>query len=183
MMKNVSLILLVALAATLSSCGSSSSVAAADDGEQVNVGYGSTSRDKLTYSVSSVTPEQEIDVYSNMYDYLRGRVAGLDIGPENSMSSVHIRGVNSINASTDPLILMDGQEIHDTSSINPDEIHSVDVIKDGSAASYGMRGGNGVILITSKAAYHAKQAEQEARKREQEARKAARKAAKEAKKK
>ena len=124
--------------------------------------------------------EDDAISYRTLQDYLQAHVTGVEIG---SNGRIVIRGVNSINASTDPLILMDGQEIHDTSSINPDEIHSVDVIKDGSAASYGMRGGNGVILITSKAAYHAKQAEQEARKREQEARKAARKAAKEAKKK
>ena len=74
-------------------------------------------------------------------------------------------------------------EVHDTSTINPNDIQSVDVIKDGSTATYGMRGSNGVILITSKAAYQAKQAEREARKKEQEAAKAAKKAAKEAKKK
>ena len=117
--------------------------------------------------------------YRSLEDYLQAHVTGVDI----INGRIVIRGINSINASTDPLILMDGQEIHDTGSINPDEIHSVDVIKDGSAASYGMRGGNGVILITSKAAHHAKQAELEARKRQQEEAKAARKAAKAAKKK
>ena len=94
-----------------------------------------------------------------------------------------IRGVGTFNGSSAPLILMDGMEVHDTSVINPNDIHAIDVIKDGGTAAYGMRGANGVILITSEAAYLAKKAEQEAKKREKEAAKAARKAAKDSKKK
>ena len=82
-----------------------------------------------------------------MYEYLRGRVAGVMVTPENK---ILVRGVNSINASTDPLILVDGVETTDLSVINPADVSSVDVIKDGSASIYGMRGANGVILITTR---------------------------------
>ena len=79
---------------------------------------------------------------------------------------------------------MDGSEVGNTNDINPNDIYSVDVLKDASStATYGMRGANGVILITSKAAQQAKEAEREARQRAKEAEKAARKAAKDAKKK
>ncbi|MBQ5438208.1 MAG: TonB-dependent receptor plug domain-containing protein, partial [Bacteroidales bacterium] len=68
-------------------------------------------------------------------------------------------------------ILMDGTEVLNTHEINPSEIHSVDVLKDASStASYGMRGANGVILITTKAAQHAKQAERDAKRAAREAR-------------
>ena len=168
---------LLAFLLVLGSCGTSNNLSSEARSTDRSDGYMATE----TSSVQHVNLKEDDAIsYRTLQEYLQAHVTGVEVG---SNGRIVIRGVNSINASTDPLILMDGQEIHDTSSINPDEIHSVDVIKDGSAASYGMRGGNGVILITSKAAYHAKQAEQEARKREQEARKAARKAAKEAKKK
>ena len=64
-------------------------------------------------------------------------------------NKILIRGVNSINSSSDPLILVDGVEMSDISSLNPADVKSVDVIKDGSSAIYGMRGANGVILITT----------------------------------
>ena len=64
--------------------------------------------------------------------------------------SILIRGINSITSSTEPLILVDGVEVHDISYLNPRDVRSVDVLKDGSAAIYGSRGGNGVILLTLK---------------------------------
>ena len=61
-----------------------------------------------------------------------------------------IRGVGSINSSNDPLILVDGSEITDLSTINPNDVKSVNVLKDASSSIYGVRGANGVILITTK---------------------------------
>ena len=75
--------------------------------EVVDIGYENARKGDLSYSVSSVKPGKEDMVYSNMYDYLRGRVAGVEVGPDNTPSSVRIRGVNSINASTAPLVLDD----------------------------------------------------------------------------
>ena len=61
-----------------------------------------------------------------------------------------IRGLGTLNGSSDPLILVDGQEWQDISSLNPNDIKSIDVLKDSSTAIYGIRGANGVILITTK---------------------------------
>ena len=171
------ILLLLAFLLLLGSCGTQRNIPSGNDGTDRSDGYMASE----TGSVQHLDLKENDGMsYRTLADYLQAHVTGVEVGANGR---IVIRGVNSINASTDPLILMDGQEVPDPNSINPDEIYSVDVIKDGSTASYGMRGGNGVILITSKAAHHAKQAEQEARKREQEARKAARKAAKETKKK
>jgi len=132
-------------------CGSTANLPETNEVDnQVNVGFGTTDKDDLTYSVSSVKMDDQHS-YPNMYEYLKGRVPGLQIGPDNSIT---IRGINSINSSTDPLILLDGTEINDLDAINPNDVYSVDVLKDASASIYGVRGANGVILITTKAAHH-----------------------------
>ncbi|MBR3290726.1 MAG: TonB-dependent receptor plug domain-containing protein [Bacteroidales bacterium] len=157
----------------LDSCGSSGrTVESPARDEQVNVGYGSTDKDNLTYSVASVKMEEQDASYSDMYEYLRGRVAGVTIGPDNS---IRIRGNNSINSSNEPLILLDGVEIADLGAVSPNDVYSVDVLKDASSSIYGVRGANGVILITTKGAHHTKAAAAEARRQEKAARKAARK--------
>ncbi|MBQ6762708.1 MAG: TonB-dependent receptor plug domain-containing protein [Bacteroidales bacterium] len=105
-------------------------------------------RKDITSSVSSLQVDQkEVTTYSNMYDYLRGRVPGVQVTSDNK---ILIRGVNSINLSTDPLIILDGSEINDLSVINPNDVDSVTVLKDGSASIYGVRGANGVIIITTR---------------------------------
>ena len=143
---------LLLLSSILTSCGVAGNASADKQDNQVNVGYGTTDKDDLTYSVSSVkVSDKEVVTYSNMYDYLRGRVPGVVVGPDNSIT---IRGINSINSSTEPLILVDGVEISDLSTINPIDVYSVDVLKDASSSIYGVRGSNGVILITTKGAHH-----------------------------
>ena len=116
--------------------------------EMVNIGFQEITKSRLTYSVSSVKmTREEAQIYSSMYDYLRGKVAGVMVEGKK----ITIRGVNSINSSTDPLILLDGMVIEDLDTVNPHDVKSVDVLKDaGSAAIYGSRGANGVILITTK---------------------------------
>lgn len=121
----------------------------------VNIGYGVADQQDVSYSISSIKRDDN-EVYNNMYDYLRGRVAGVEVRPDNS---IFIRGHNSMNASMDPLILLDGTEITDLSLVNPYDVYSVDVLKDASSAIYGMRGANGVILITTKAGQQAKEEE------------------------
>lgn len=147
-MKKVFALGLLAFTALLClSCGSAKKVPYGND-EAINVGYGRIRKSELAYSVSKVNmKEPSTDAYTDMYDYLRGRVAGVVIGPDNSIS---IRGINSINSSTEPLILLDGSPINDLSIINPKDVDSVEVLKDASASIYGVRGANGVILITSK---------------------------------
>ncbi|MBR0052520.1 MAG: TonB-dependent receptor plug domain-containing protein [Bacteroidales bacterium] len=105
-------------------------------------------RKDITSSVSSLqVNEKEVTTYTNMYDYLRGRVSGVQVTSDNR---ILIRGINSINLSTDPLIILDGAEITDLSVINPNDVESVTVLKDGSASIYGVRGANGVIIITTR---------------------------------
>jgi TonB-dependent SusC/RagA subfamily outer membrane receptor len=91
--------------------------------------------------------ERDAKTYTTMQDYLRGKVPGVRV---NSDGTINIRGVNSVNAQAQPLILLDGAEIRDINSVNPNEVKSVDVIKDGAAAIYGFRGVAGVISIKTK---------------------------------
>lgn len=118
---------------------------------QVNIGYGEADSRDLPYSVSSVKSEDNV-FYANMYDFLRGKVAGVQIGTDNA---IYIRGKGTFNSSSEPLILVDGVEISDLSTINPQDVYSVDVLKDASSAIYGIKGANGVILITTKKGQHA----------------------------
>lgn len=127
-------------------CGTSVRVSAEDS--DVNLGYSTVKQKDLTYSVSNVgVKENEASAYRDIYEYLQGRVAGVQVTPDKR---IIIRGVNTINAGGDPLILVDGVETPDISDLNFHDIKSIDVLKDGSAAIYGLRGANGVLLITTK---------------------------------
>ncbi len=118
-------------------CGCSAQRAATDGGN------GNTMASK-----SLKVKEKDNRGYSNIYDYLRGKVPGVEVrGTE-----VIIRGVNSINSQSAPLILVDGVEMQDISSISPMDVDHVEVIKDASASLYGFRASGGVIKITTKAA-------------------------------
>ena len=88
----------------------------------------------------------DAQTYTDMYDYLRGRVAGVTV---TSDKRIFIRGIGTNSDATDPLILVDGVETTDLTGINPADVQSVDVIKDGSSAIYGMRGSNGVVIINT----------------------------------
>ncbi len=123
-------------------------VQAPRDDREVEVGYGTTKKENLTHSVASIdVKEDEIQGYRDIYEYLEGRVAGVEVTPDKR---IIIRGLGTFNGSSDPLILVDGQEMQDISSINPNEIKSIDILKDSSTAIYGVRGANGVILIRLK---------------------------------
>lgn len=141
------LILLLTCVFALVSCGAYKSTLPLDPGESVNIGFGSIPKSSLTGSVSKLKLKDTDNTYSNIYDYIRGRVPGVMVGPDNK---VVIRGIGSINSSNDPLYLVDGMEVNDISNINPADVESVEVIKDGTSAIYGVRGANGVIMITTK---------------------------------
>jgi TonB-dependent SusC/RagA subfamily outer membrane receptor len=118
------------------------------DDEDVNVGYGTVKKRDLSHPVSSLQVKgDEIRTYRDMYEYLEGRVAGVMV---TTGKRIVIRGVNTINGSSDPLIIVDGAECQDLSTINPNDVKSVDILKDSAAAIYGVRGANGVIVITTK---------------------------------
>jgi TonB-dependent SusC/RagA subfamily outer membrane receptor len=93
----------------------------------------------------------------------------------NPNGTLRIRGTQAVMGYSEALIVVDGVITDDINSVNPNQIHSVQVLKDGSAAIYGSRGGNGVVMITTKMAYETEQARIAARKAEKEAKKAAKK--------
>ena len=148
MKKLLCLILLPVLAASCSALRQAGTSDANPGDEMVNLGYGSYRRNSVSEAVSTVKVGDNIKGYTNIYDFIKGRVPGLEV----IGTSFRIRGVNSINSSTDALVLVDGIETPDLSFLNPEEVADVSVLKDASAAIYGARGGNGVILITTKGA-------------------------------
>ncbi len=165
---------LLTLILLTAACGGSKNLASDNDGKMAyNDGYMTSE----THGAQHLEmKDAEAMSYRTFEDYVQARVGGVDIDGNGNLV---IRGMGTFNGSSKPLILMDGVEIDNTSDINPNDIYSVDVLKDASStASYGMRGANGVILVTSKAAQHAKEVEREAKKREKEAAKAAKKAKK-----
>ena len=136
------LLFLLALTAFVAGCGASKY---APSGDTVDVGYGVQEKDMVTTAVSNLKVQRhEAQTYSSIYDYLRGRVPGVMVSSDNR---IIIRGIGTNSDATDPLILVDGVEMTDISGLNPADVESVDVIKDGSSAIYGMQGANGVIII------------------------------------
>ena len=123
--------------------------------EVVVIGYGTQRKGDVTSAIASVKSEDfTIGKIGDAADLIKGKVAGLSIakgsGDPNSTSTIRLRGVISVNGSTTPLVLVDGVE-GDLSTVAPENIESIDVLKDASAAAiYGTRGANGVILITTK---------------------------------
>lgn len=133
--------------------------------EVVVVGYGQMKRSDLTGSVVSVNEDAiKKSVITSVDQVLQGRAAGVQVQANSGMpggsSSIRIRGINSLNSSNEPIFVIDGVIIDNStgsgsdnalSSINPSDIVSMDVLKDASAtAIYGARAANGVIMITTK---------------------------------
>lgn len=119
--------------------------------DSVNVGYGYVKKSNLTHSVSRVDMNQnELASYNDIGEYLQGRVPGLSVMREGGRYRFIIRGIGTINGSSEPLLLVDGVEVTDISYLNPRDIRSVEVLKDSSASIYGVRGAFGVILITTR---------------------------------
>lgn len=120
------------------------------------VGYGTRSKRNITGAISKVNMAATENVpNTNVTQSLRGRVAGVqftDNGRPGQNGSILIRGPRSISASNNPLIILDGIFFNGSFiDINPNDIESIEVLKDASASAiYGSRAANGVILITSK---------------------------------
>ena len=124
--------------------------------EVVAVGYGVQRRSDVAGSVSIATADEILRQSSfNALQGIKGKVAGVNIftnsGNPSGNTRVIIRGVNSINTSSNPLYVVDGVQMSDFQFINPNDIERIEVLKDASAAAiYGARGANGVILVTTK---------------------------------
>lgn len=122
----------------------------------VVIGYGTQRREAVTGSVASIGGDKMREVPApNIAQALQGRIAGVEITPTSSKpgatSQILIRGQRSLTASNEPLIVLDGIPFPGSiADINPNDIKSLDILKDASAtAIYGARGANGVILITT----------------------------------
>ncbi len=139
----------------------------------VVIGYGTVKKSDLTGSVVSVKAEDLKDVPVTSFDQaLQGRAAGVQVtqlsGKPGAETSIRIRGTTSINAGNEPLYVIDGMLVNSDagdmsvgvtlgprigalSAINPNDIESIEILKDASAtAIYGSRGANGVVIITTK---------------------------------
>ncbi len=124
----------------------------AADEELVDVGYGKVKRKQLTSSVSKIDMNNNAAAsYTDIGEYLMGRVSGLTVTKTGNGYKYVIRSTNTIYGNTDPLFVVDGMTVDDISYLNPIDVARVEVLKDvSSAAIYGTQGGNGVILITTK---------------------------------
>ena len=132
--------------------------------ESVVVGYGTKTKREVSSSISSVSAKEvSATPVADAAQALQGRVSGVQIVQNSGApggtggTSIRIRGISSITGSNNPLIVLDGFPLPDQSSdnvlnaINPNDIESIDVLKDAAAASiYGVRGSNGVVMITTK---------------------------------
>lgn len=120
--------------------------------ELVDVGYGKVKRKHITSSVSKVNlNEKAVSGYTDIGEYLMGRVPGLTVTKSGNGYKYVIRSTNTIYGNTDPLFVVDGMTVDDISYLNPNDVDHVEVLKDASSAAiYGTQGGNGVILITTK---------------------------------
>ncbi len=124
--------------------------------EVVVVGYGTQRKEAVTGSVVSIQSDAIREIPSaNISQALQGRMAGVDMSQTSSKPGagmqIRIRGTRSLNASNDPLIVLDGIPFAGSlNDLNPNDIERVDILKDASAtAIYGSRGANGVLLITT----------------------------------
>ncbi|MBP8792193.1 MAG: TonB-dependent receptor [Lutibacter sp.] len=124
--------------------------------EVVVVGYGTQKRSDVTGAVSKVEMDNAIAIpTTNISEMIRGQAAGVQVSLGSARpggtSDILIRGRNSIRGGNEPLVVLDGFPIENINDVNPDDITSIEVLKDASAqAIYGARASNGVILITTK---------------------------------
>ena len=133
--------------------------------EVVVIGYGAVKKSDLTGSVTAMKPDtKNKGLVVNAQDMMQGKIAGVNVtsdgGSPGGGATIRIRGGSSLNASNNPLIVIDGVPMDNNgvkglsnplSMVNPQDIESFNVLKDASAtAIYGSRGSNGVIIITTK---------------------------------
>ncbi len=148
---------------------SNMSVTLQDDSQALNevvvIGYGVAKKNDLTGSVTAIKPDEKNHaLVTSAQEMMQGKIAGVNVttnsGTPGGGASIRIRGGSSLNASNDPLIVIDGMAMDNQGikgapnalgMVNPNDIESFTVLKDASAtAIYGSRGSNGVIIITTK---------------------------------
>ncbi len=117
----------------------------------VNVGYGKTSARELLYAVSSIDKNKvDFSIYTNIYDLIQGQFAGVRV----EGNKIVVRGNKTFQGaeSDAALLVVDGVIVNeaDFAGISPNDVESVDVLKDASSSVYGSRGANGVVLVETK---------------------------------
>ena len=116
-------------------------------GNVVVVGYGTQKKEDLTSAIATLSPKEVLKSPGGITDALQGSTAGVNVSGEK----IRIRGTGAITGSTDPLWVVDGIIDASGNIPNDDEIESIQVLKDAaSCAIYGVRGANGVIVVTTK---------------------------------
>jgi iron complex outermembrane receptor protein len=124
--------------------------------EVVVVGYGTQKEKEITSAVVSVGKESfNRGPITDPAQLLQGKVAGLQIynrgGDPNKAATIRLRGLSTVGANTEPLVVIDGIIGASLSNVDPNDIEKIDVLKDGSASAiYGSRGSSGVIIVTTK---------------------------------
>jgi TonB-dependent SusC/RagA subfamily outer membrane receptor len=162
-MERINLISRCLVAAFLAGCASGVPRSAAElaPDDEVSVGYGTRSRTLNTSAITSISPTEADARVGRVEDLLLGRVPGLDIVPlSNGGYTLRIRGARRFNGGEtrdEPLLVIDniaapvGSLSSTLAGISPRDVARIDVLKDAAATSiYGVRGGNGVIIITTK---------------------------------
>lgn len=116
-----------------------------DPGDEViDIGYGKVKKRNLTSNVSKIDgTNSKYSSYRSIYDMLRGEVPGVQVNG----TSIRIQGASSLTLSTEPLFVVDGVTVNSIDHILPQMVKSIQVLKGSSAAIYGSRGANGVLLI------------------------------------
>lgn len=149
------------LSQTIKASGKSISIILKEDTQKLDevvvVGYGTQKKGELTSSISTVKSDSFVKgAVQDAAQLLQGKVAGLGVvlpnGDPTASSQIMLRGVGTLMSGTSPLVIIDGVP-GDMSTVATEDIESIDIVKDGSAAAiYGTRGNNGVIFITTKKA-------------------------------
>lgn len=118
-----------------------------DKEETVIIGYREVKKSELNKDPGYIdATEDKYASYPNIYEMIRGQVPGVQVNG----TSILIRGQSSINSGNDPLFVVDGMVVPTIGNISPREVQSITVLKGADAAIYGVRGSNGVIVITLK---------------------------------
>ena len=125
--------------------------------EVVVIGYGTLDKKELTSAISHVSSKEFLATSgTDPSMMIQGKVAGVSIentgaADPNNQASIQIRGISSRNAGLGPLVVIDGIPGGNLSNVNPNDIESIDILKDGAASAiYGTRGSNGVVLVNTK---------------------------------
>ena len=140
--------LIISLMLLLTACGTAVQTTQTEQEDPVNVGFGRTvDRKNLTTSVSTVEVNTDTHYYRDIYEMIEGKCAGVEVEGH----TIRIRGAGTRNGGGDPLFVVNNVPMSNVSSISPNDVKSITVLKDAaSCAIYGVQGVNGVILIELK---------------------------------